>query len=149
MTANGPHKGGRPRGSGTRPVIGVCIATGQKYTFNSVRELTDAGFGGGNVWRCLRGIIKQHAGFVFTYADGGSTRSASKRGKTNSNARIVVGVNLVTGETIRLAGGKEIEAAGFNQPQVSRVARGDGHSHKGYSWRYEDDGFQENNRQEE
>lgn len=137
MTVKGTHKIGRPRGTGTRPVIGTCIATGQEYTFNGVREVVDAGFSSGNVWRCLRGIIRQHAGFTWAYADGGVTGPSSKRGRTNCNARTVVGVNILTGEEIRLTGGKEIEAAGFNQPYISRVARGQGRSHKGYFWRYE------------
>lgn len=59
--------------------------------------------------------------------------------------RPVIGTSLRTGDTIRLCGGTEIEAAGFNQGSVWRCCNGCTSQHGGYSWRYEDGGTSNRN----
>lgn len=132
------NKTGRPKGSGTRPVIGTSIGTGDKIHLAGRADIENAGFQQASIWRCLTGKKKQHGGFTWAYADGKPPTVAGPR-KRNCNARAVIGTHLTTGEVIRLVGGREITLAGFNQSAVSRVTKGEYSHHHGYSWEYEDE----------
>ncbi|UJH96002.1 hypothetical protein [Pantoea phage Nafs113] len=65
----GIPKGGRPRGSGTRPVIGTHPKTGTVVRLCGGSEIEAAGFLQSSVWKCCNGIAKQHGGFTWEYED--------------------------------------------------------------------------------
>lgn len=133
MTQKGSVKRGRPG----RPVIGTCIKTGCKIRLVGATEIAAAGFEQAAVWRCLSGKIKQHAGFTWQYEDGKPTVPAGPR-RRNRNARAVIGINVETGQMIRLVGGSEIVRAGFNQSCVVKAIAGTFSQHRGYTWEYEE-----------
>ena len=59
--------------------------------------------------------------------------SKEKQGKT------VIGTNLVTGDTIRFVCLNDCKSAGFQPSCVCNCCQGTRKSHKGYTWRYEDE----------
>ncbi|QAX92355.1 endonuclease [Pantoea phage vB_PagM_LIET2] len=65
----GNGTGGRPRGSGSRPVIGVHQKTGKTIRLCGGMAMIDAGFSQSGIWKCCNGIAKQHAGFTWEYED--------------------------------------------------------------------------------
>lgn len=59
--------------------------------------------------------------------------SQEKQGKT------VIGTNLVTGDVIRFVCLNDCKSAGFQPSCVCNCCQGTRKSHKGYTWRYEDE----------
>lgn len=53
------------------------------------------------------------------------------------NVRPVIGTSIATGEEVRLVGGSQILAAGFEISCVFRCCAGQQKKHAGFTWRYE------------
>lgn len=47
----------------------------------------------------------------------------------------IMAINIVTGEQLIFKGVKELKAAGYQQPNVSKCLNGTRQSHKGYTWK--------------
>jgi hypothetical protein len=129
----------RPRGRGVRPVIGKSVRTGDEVRLCGGIAIEDAGFNQASIWRCCNGQRKSHAGFTWRYEDGGTSTRRAGYLRHNKNARPVIGTCKETGEQMRLAGGKDIVAAGFSQCGVWKAAHGIIKHHHGWLWEFEDE----------
>lgn len=129
-------KSGKRKGAPPRAVIGTSLATGDRIRLVGSTAIADAGFVQSSVWRCIKGERHQHGGFTWAYEDGEGVISREKR-KQARDSCWMIGVNIETGESIRLMGEEMFTRMGFNFRNARRCAGGELMQTGGYIWRYE------------
>lgn len=122
----------------SKPVLGVCISTGERRLYKSTHECTKDGFKKGEVNACISGRQKSHQGWLWYRPDevpeAPSYEPGNSKGLNNGNAHAVECIGP-DGSIKRYDYAALAVIDGFNPVGISHVIVGRQKRHRGCEWR--------------